>query len=193
MAPNVLPKKGKKKDQQLLLMGGGAAVVVVIAALMHRQSAAQAAAGTTQAATGLQGSYDSTANDVYNSIEDQLGALQQQLAQITQGSAGSGGTPTGGAGSGGAGTGTPVPGQGGGGVSKPGSGSGGKPKIHGGNPPRRGPFSWVTVQRGQTLSGIASQHHETLGTLLADNPTYTRNPKYRGGNRIWAGDKVKVR
>ena len=68
-----------------------------------------------------------------------------------------------------------------------------KPKQSVG-PIKAGPsLSTVTVSRNQTLSGIAKSHGESLGTLLKDNPVYTTNPKYKGGNRIWAGDKVKVR
>lgn len=180
-----LKGKGKKKNQQLLLAGGGAAVVVVIAALMKRKSAsaADSASGTTAATTGVQGTYDSTANDVYNSLEDQLGALQQQIAAI-----GSGGATTGSTGGTGGGS------TSGGGTKKP------KPKpVHGGKPPTTGKpiklpgLSTVTVQHNQTLGGIAAAHHESLSQLFADNPVYKQNPKYRGGNRIWAGDKVKVR
>lgn len=190
------PKGGKKKNKQLLMVGGGAAAAVAVFALIKRQSASSAA-DTTAATTGATPTYDSTANDVYNSLENQLGQLQQQIAAIgsqgaTNGSTGPSTGTTGGGSTSSGGSAT-HPGSGGPAAKPPTSGSGNR-KISGGNPPRiSNPFTTVTVTRGQTLSGIAAAHHETLGTLLKDNPVYTSNPKYKKGNLIFAGDKVKVR
>lgn len=50
----------------------------------------------------------------------------------------------------------------------------------------------VTVKKGDTLSGIAAKYHISLATLKKLNPVYWTNAKYKSGNRIWAGDKVKV-
>lgn len=194
------PKGGKKKNKQLLMVGGGAAAAVVVFALIKRQSSGSGA-DTTAATTGATPTYDSTANDVYNSLEDQLGQLQQSIAAIasqgaTNGSTGTGtGSGTGTSGSGSTSSGGSVlhPGSGGPVAKPPTSGSGSR-VISGGSPPRGVPkLSTVTVSHGQTLSGIASAHHETLATLLKDNPVYTTNPKYKKGNLIFAGDKVKVR
>lgn len=179
MAKKMMPKlgKGKKKNQQLYLVGGGAAVVVVIAALMHKKSAAAGTSGTATTTTGVQGTYDSSAMDFYNQIEGQFADLQGQIAKITQGSAGSG-----------------IPGGG----TKGGGGTGPKPGPHPKPPkrPKRPPRTTgqtVTVSHGQTLGGIAKAHHETLSQLRQDNPIYWSNRKYQNGNRIFAGDKVKVR
>lgn len=170
-------KGGKGKNKQLLLLGGGGAAAVVVFALVKRQSASS----TGTATTGTIPTNDSTSTDQFNQLSDQLAGLQQQLSNITQG-AGSTTTP--------APTPSPAPGP----VPSP---------VPVAKPPSPLPprstkpsspgFSWVKVSHGQTLSGIASSHHETLATLLKDNPVYTTNAKYKGGNMIWAGDNVKVR
>jgi hypothetical protein len=50
----------------------------------------------------------------------------------------------------------------------------------------------VTVKKGDTLSAIAKKNHISMATLKKLNPTYWTNKKYKNGNLIWAGDKVKV-
>lgn len=191
--PNQPPVKGPKhgkgmgRRQQLLVFGGAAAAVAVFALAKRNSSGAGTSTDTAAGTTGVQGTYDSTANDVYNSLEDQLGALQQQIQQIAAGQgtsiSGTGSGPTKGSGSG-TPKGTVAPGPG----SKPGT-----PKPVKGKTPPKTTLQTVTVKRNQTLSGIAAAHHETLGQLYKDNPIYKTNPKYKGGNRIFAGDKVKVR
>jgi LysM repeat protein len=53
-------------------------------------------------------------------------------------------------------------------------------------------FTKVTIKSGDTLSGIAKANGETLAQLLKDNPVFTSNPKYQGGNMIFAGGTVKI-
>jgi LysM repeat protein len=50
----------------------------------------------------------------------------------------------------------------------------------------------VIVQHGDTLSKIAARNGISMARLKQLNPVYWTNPKYRQGNRIWAGDHVKV-
>jgi LysM domain len=52
--------------------------------------------------------------------------------------------------------------------------------------------SAYTIQRGDTLSGIAAKNNTTLSALKAANPEFTSNPKYQGGNMIFSGGKVNL-
>jgi LysM repeat protein len=178
------------KPHMALALGGAAVVVVV--ALVKKSSGSAAGTSTTSTGPASQTpSYDSTSNDVYNSIESQLTAFQNQLTQLSNTMPSGSGAST----SGGAVT-PPVaapPTSPLGAPPKATIPTGGGPHLPTGKPIRRGLFSTVTVQRNQTLGGIAASHHESLQTLLADNPVYRTNSRYRGGNRIFAGDKVKVR
>jgi hypothetical protein len=45
---------------------------------------------------------------------------------------------------------------------------------------------------GDSLSSIAARHGMTLERLFELNPEYKTNPKYKGGNLIWAGDRVVI-
>jgi LysM repeat protein len=70
-----------------------------------------------------------------------------------------------------------------------------KPPVHVATPPKavpKPPTRTVVVKRGDTLSGIAAKYHISMATLKKLNPVYWTNPKYKQGNSIWAGDKVKV-
>ena len=48
------------------------------------------------------------------------------------------------------------------------------------------------VQSGDTLSAIARRENTTLAQILKDNPKFTEDPKYKGGNMIWAGTIVNI-
>lgn len=50
----------------------------------------------------------------------------------------------------------------------------------------------VTVKHGDTLSAIARRSGESLAQLKKDNPGLF-SKRHRGGNLIFAGNKVKVR
>ena len=49
-----------------------------------------------------------------------------------------------------------------------------------------------TIQRGDTLSGIAARNNTTLDALKAANPQFTSNSKYQGGNMIFSGGQVNL-
>ncbi len=48
------------------------------------------------------------------------------------------------------------------------------------------------VQPGDTLSEIAADNNISLKQLLALNPKFTNDPKYKNGNMIWSGTTVKL-
>jgi LysM repeat protein len=50
----------------------------------------------------------------------------------------------------------------------------------------------VEVERGDTLSSIAKENNTTVKAILAANPKFTEDPKYKGGNTIFAGTTVKI-
>lgn len=52
--------------------------------------------------------------------------------------------------------------------------------------------SKYVVKPGDTLSAIAKANDITLKQLLADNPKFTEQAKYKGGNMIWSGTTVNI-
>ena len=50
----------------------------------------------------------------------------------------------------------------------------------------------VIVERGDTLSSIAKENNTTVKEILAANPKFTQDSKYKGGNLIFAGTTVKI-
>jgi LysM repeat protein len=50
----------------------------------------------------------------------------------------------------------------------------------------------VTVERGDTLTSIAKENNTTVKAILAANPKFTEDTKYKGGNTIFAGTTVKI-
>ena len=50
----------------------------------------------------------------------------------------------------------------------------------------------VTVRSGQTLSSIAKANGTTVAAIKKANPVLTTNPKYNGGNTIFAGTKLVI-
>lgn len=50
----------------------------------------------------------------------------------------------------------------------------------------------VTVRSGQTLSSIAKANGTTVAAIKKANPVLTTNPKYNGGNTIFAGTKLTI-
>lgn len=50
----------------------------------------------------------------------------------------------------------------------------------------------VTVKSGQTLSSIAKANGTTVAAIKKANPVLTTNPKYNGGNTIFAGTKLTI-
>lgn len=79
--------------------GAAAAAGVVVYGLWkrHQNAAAGAAAGTTAdstgaAGSGVQGTFDNSGQNVYDAIESQITALQEQIGQSSTNAAGSGTT-----------------------------------------------------------------------------------------------------
>lgn len=50
----------------------------------------------------------------------------------------------------------------------------------------------VTAKSGQTLSSIAKANKTTVSAILAANPKFTEQAKYKGGNTIFSGTTVKI-
>jgi LysM repeat protein len=166
-----------KKKPGLLLAAGGAGLVVLLALMRSGGGSADTAAGTT-VQPGGNSSYDSTSNDLYNSIQPEIDALAKMIQDLQNKQP----TPT-----------TPpakttLPGQ----VKTP-------PPIITGRPVTpakpvkvsKPALKSYTIQRGDTLSGIAKKLHISMTTLKKLNPTFYTNPKYHNGNTIFAGGKVK--
>ena len=59
-------------------------------------------------------------------------------------------------------------------------------------PPTPTPVTKVTVEKGDTLSSIAKEYGTTVKDILAANPKFTEDPKYKNGNMIWSGTTVKL-
>ena len=49
-----------------------------------------------------------------------------------------------------------------------------------------------TVQKGDTLSGIAKNAGVSLAEIRAANPAIMKRKKYKQGNMIWSGTKVRI-
>jgi LysM repeat protein len=58
-------------------------------------------------------------------------------------------------------------------------------------PPAAKPIT-VKVERGDTLTSIAKENKTTVSAILAANPKFTEQAKYKDGNMIWAGTTVKI-
>ena len=50
----------------------------------------------------------------------------------------------------------------------------------------------ITVQRGQTLSQIAKANNTTVAAIKASNPKLLTDPKYKGGNVVFAGTTLRL-
>lgn len=55
------------------------------------------------------------------------------------------------------------------------------------------PSGGYVVRRGDTLSSIAKRNGTSVNALLKLNPKFKTNSKYRGGNTIFSGTKVRLR
>jgi LysM repeat protein len=60
-------------------------------------------------------------------------------------------------------------------------------------PPAPPKATYVTIKKGDTLSAIAARAHISMATLKKLNPVFWTNPKYKNGNLIWSGGKVRVK
>lgn len=159
--------------RNLAIIGAGGTVgVIALLTLLRGKSSAPAPADQTT-------SFDSTPYDQWNQWESEYEQLQGEIGQL-QNPPSNGTSPS---------PPTPVP------VPTPPVPTPAptpkqpapKPK-----PPTAAPAKTVTVRHGDTLSGIAKRYGISMAKLRALNPVYWSNPKYQHGNRIYAGDKVKV-
>jgi hypothetical protein len=50
----------------------------------------------------------------------------------------------------------------------------------------------VTVKAGQSLSSIAKANNTTVSEILAANPKFTTDPKYKGGSVVFSGTTVNI-
>lgn len=167
-------------------MAIAAAAVMAAAAglaLYHKHQVTKAAATATPATTSTTGTstYDTSATDAYNTLEQQITALQNNQTTTTTTPPPTTTAPppvT-----------TPPPS-----TSSPPPATTPPPGGTSGGPPATSPTAtWTyTVESGDNLSSIAARNPTpvTLATLLQMNPVYTTNPKYQGGNLIFAGDHV---
>lgn len=62
----------------------------------------------------------------------------------------------------------------------------------GGSTTTAAPGSRYTVKKGDTLSAIAKSAGVKTADIIAANKQFTTNPKYKGGNMIFSGTKVRI-
>lgn len=165
-----------KKKPGLLLAAGGAGLVVILALMRSSSGSATDPTTGTTVQPGGSSTFDSTSNDLYNSIQPEIDALAKMIQDLQNKQP----TPTGGTTP--PGPKPPVPGK----PVPP------KPTPKPTPKPKPKPATKTyTIKRGDTLSGIASKLHVSMTTIKKLNPTFYTNPKYKGGNTIFAGGKVK--
>jgi LysM repeat protein len=170
------------------ILGAGGAVVVV--ALLARRNS-----GSSGAAASSTDGFDSGPYDMWNQWQQEYDYLQQQITGLDDGTTtatGPGSTPPPPSTQPTPKPPVPVP------VPKPPP----PPSAPSKPPPQPTPkppasskppaHKTVTVKKGDTLSGIAKKSGISLATLKKLNPVYWTNKKYKNGNLIFAGDKVKV-
>jgi LysM repeat protein len=158
---------GKRNPATAIGIGG--VLVVVVVAMAKRSKGGAADPSSDQLQQYGAGVYDSTATDLYNSIEGQLEALGNQIGAISKPPA------------------PPVP-------PKPAPPKGKpkpKPSPHKPKPKPKHHFTY-TVHKGNTLGGIAKKYHISLATLKKKNPTLF-NSAHHHGNLIKPGEHVKIR
>lgn len=59
------------------------------------------------------------------------------------------------------------------------------------SPPRSS--GGYVVKRGDTLSAIAKRNGVSLAKIMELNPKFKTNSKYKGGNMIFSGTKVRLK
>jgi LysM repeat protein len=179
-AGRIVAKVGGSRNAAVL---GAGATVVLVGLLALRKNASSADSSDT-----TDGTFDSSESDAWALWQQEYEDLQQQLIAQQAGqttATGPGGSPP---------------------AALPPVKIGNAPPI---SAPRPHPVvtpvpkapvktttpvthKTVTVKAGDTLSAIASRYGISMATLKKLNPTYWTNPKYKSGNLIWSGDKVKV-
>lgn len=174
----LVAKLGGPRNAAIVGAGG---TVALVALLALRKNKAAGTDGTVTTVTG-DSAFDSGPYDMWQQWQDEYEQLQQQIDANGGSNAATGpGSPT-------PPTKTPRPAP----IPKPPVPT---PAPKPRKPPTKpkAPGSWVTVKHGDTLSEIAQRSHISMATLKKLNPTYWTNKKYQDGNRIWAGDRVRVK
>jgi LysM repeat protein len=181
---SLVAKVGGPRNAAIL----GAGLTVALVAVVSNLRSKGGTTGTTSMTTA--DTYDSSPYDMWNAWQSEYEDLQEQISAGGTNTAGGGAVPP------------PVPG----GVLTPGppvpvpipkppvitpapKPPAPKPIP---KPPTTTTHKTVVVKKGDTLSEIAKKNHITMATLRKLNPVYWTNKKYKNGNLIWAGDKVKV-
>lgn len=171
---SLVSRVGGPRNAAILGAGLTVAAVALLTSIRGKGST-----GTTSMTTA--DDFDSSPYDMWNAWQSEYEDLQEQINSGGTNTAGGGTTPA---------PPTPVP------IPKPPAPNPApkppapKPKP---KPPAKPPVhKTITVKKGDTLSAIASKNHISMATLKKLNPVYWTNKKYKNGNLIWAGDKVKV-
>jgi nucleoid-associated protein YgaU len=163
---------GKLGNRRNLLIAAAVGTAAVAFVMARTGGSSGGGGGSDQVMLG----YDSGPYDQYNDLQQQLEDLEDRIEDgvVTPG------TPTTPKPTTPAPRPTPLPAR-----PKPPV----KPLPKPSNPAKR----YVTIKRGDTLSGIAKRSGISMARLKKLNPTFWTNPKYRNGNMIWSGGKVRVK
>ncbi|MFD9242728.1 LysM peptidoglycan-binding domain-containing protein [Streptomyces sp. NPDC059556] len=181
---------GMLKQKPAAAAAVGGVLLVVVVAMARKGSGGGGTPADQLQMTGGGSTYDSTANDLYNSIQPQIDALAKMMQELQ------GKTPT---------PSTPTPP-----VIKPPVVRPPPPKVVKPVPKPVQPASrtatranvpkptlpkpaYVQIKSGDTLSGIAKKAGISMDRLKQLNPTFWSNPKYDKGNTIWSGGKVRTK
>lgn len=168
---SLLSRIGGSRNGAILAAGATVGVVALLASFRGKSNS-----GTTLMSSG---DFDSSPYDMWNAWQSEYEDLQQQIN-----ASGGGSTSASGPGQPPKST-LPAP------IPKPPIPTP-APKPPPPKPKPKPGHKIVTVKHGDTLSEIAAKNHISMAQLKKLNPTYWKNKKYDNGNRIWAGDKVKV-
>jgi LysM repeat protein len=161
---------------------GAGLTVAAVAVFSNMRSKSKGASGETTTITG-DSAFDSGPYDMWNQWQEEYEDLQEQINSSNAGTTTAGGGTTT----------TPIP--------TPLPAPIGKPPIPTPAPTPKPPkptpkpattHKTVVVKKGDSLSAIAKKNGISMATLKKLNPVYWTNKKYKNGNLIWAGDKVKV-
>jgi LysM repeat protein len=170
---SLVSRVGGPRNAAVLAAGATVAVVALLGMMRSKGASNTAATGDSP--------YDSGPYDMWNQWQAEYEQLQEQINSQGGGSTSAGGGPA-----------TtpkpPPPVQ----IPKP---PAWPPPVSVKPPvvrPKPTPYKTVTVKKGDTLSAIAKKNNISMATLKKLNPVYWTNKKYKNGNLIWAGDKVKV-
>lgn len=169
-------------------IAGVGALVAAIAVIARRKAKATAdsagvANGYTPAgySAGGQGTYDSTANDVYNSLQPSIEDLQHRLDEIAAAQTPVKATPA------------PIPAP-----KKPAPKPAPRPAPKPTTPPITRPKTY-SIKNGDSLGSIAARFHTTAGALYTKNAATLETaakkhgqPSSRHGNLVYPGTVIRL-